>query len=133
VKHAHHAFDIDHEGTDSFRHRAAGAGEVVLVSAARMATMVEFRGAPEPSFTDVLDKVAACDLILVEGYRREDHAKLEVRRTGQQDEKPLPTDPATILAIITEEDPLEGKPHFHPHAVDDIADFVEKACGLKGR
>ena len=80
VKHAHHAFDIDHAGTDSFRHRAAGAQEVAIVSGHRWALMHELRDEEEPRLADVLTRMSPCDIILIEGYKREDHAKIELRR-----------------------------------------------------
>src|SRR5439155_26506328 len=69
VKHAHHSFDIDHEGRDSFRHRKAGATEVAVVSANRWAIIHELRKEEEPRLADVLAKMAACDLVIVEGYK----------------------------------------------------------------
>ena len=77
IKHAHHGFDIDHAGTDSFRHRAAGAGEVAVVSARRWALMHELRGEDEPLLAQVLETLAPCDLVLVEGYKRDPHPKIE--------------------------------------------------------
>lgn len=135
VKHAHHAFDIDHAGTDSFRHREAGAGEVLLVSGRRWALMHEMRGEPELSFTEVLERLAPCDLILIEGYRREDHPKLEVRREGSNREGELPCPPESIIALVSDEPASKGdsggdKPLFSPDAIDGIADFVERFCGL---
>lgn len=79
VKHAHHDFDIDHEGRNSFRHRKAGAAEVAVVSQLRMAILSEFRGAPPPPLDEVLARLQPCDLVLVEGYKRDAHDKIEVR------------------------------------------------------
>ncbi|WP_457832346.1 molybdopterin-guanine dinucleotide biosynthesis protein B, partial [Staphylococcus aureus] len=76
VKHAHHAVDIDRPGTDSFRHRAAGATEVALVGGQRYAIM---REQEEPPLAEVLARLAPADLILIEGYKREPHLKIEVR------------------------------------------------------
>ena len=80
IKHAHHAFDIDHEGTDSFRHRGAGATEVAIVSSNRWALMHELRSEEEPSMESVLARLEPCDLVIIEGYKREGHAKIEARR-----------------------------------------------------
>ncbi|OYW60721.1 MAG: molybdopterin-guanine dinucleotide biosynthesis protein B [Rhodobacterales bacterium 32-66-7] len=84
IKHVHHSVDLDQPGKDSFRHRAAGAREVVLASAERFALMVEHRG-PEPELAAVLARLAPVDLVLVEGYKRDAHPKVEVWRaeTGQ--------------------------------------------------
>ena len=79
VKHVHHAVDLDHPGKDTFRHRQAGAREVVLASADRLAIMVEHRG-PEPELPAVLARLAPVDLVLVEGYKRDAHPKVEVWR-----------------------------------------------------
>ncbi len=89
VKHAHHDFDIDKEGTDSFRHRQAGASEVAIVSGRRWALMHELRGEDEPTLDEVLARLAPCDLVLVEGYKRESHKKIETRRPDAKDTAPL--------------------------------------------
>ena len=76
VKHAHHSFDVDQPGRDSYRHRMAGAGEVLLVSDARIALMQELRGAPEPPLADLLERLSPVDLVLIEGYKRDRHPKI---------------------------------------------------------
>src|SRR5262249_46844217 len=76
VKHVHHDVDLDRPGTDSFRHRAAGASEVALVGGLRYAILHE---GGEPTLAEVLERLAPCDLALVEGYKREPHAKIEIR------------------------------------------------------
>ncbi|MEM9249475.1 MAG: molybdopterin-guanine dinucleotide biosynthesis protein B [Pseudomonadota bacterium] len=100
IKHAHHGVDVDQPGTDSYRHRAAGAQEVLLSSAGRWALMAELRGAPEPGLAELMPRLSEVDLVLVEGFKREGHAKIEAHRreTGQ----PLLalTDP-TIRAVAT--------------------------------
>ena len=106
VKHAHHAFDIDHPGTDSHRHRQAGAREVAIVSGRRWALMHELADEPEPSLGDILVRLSPCDLVLVEGYKSGPHPKIEVRRREARDHKSLAAD-ANILAIASD------------HAVDD--------------
>ena len=97
IKHAHHSFDIDHPGKDSYLHREAGASEVLVASAQRWALVNELRGAPEPSLDDLLAHLAPCDLVLVEGFKSGSHPKLEVYRSscGQS---PLAPDDATIEA-----------------------------------
>jgi molybdopterin-guanine dinucleotide biosynthesis protein B len=101
VKHAHHSFDIDRPGKDSHLHREAGAHEVLVASAGRWALMHEHRGAPEPSLVELLSKLAPCDLVLVEGFKREVNLRLEVYRTscGQT---PLAFEDAGILAVATD-------------------------------
>jgi molybdopterin-guanine dinucleotide biosynthesis adapter protein len=80
VKHAHHSFDVDQPGKDSWRHREAGASEVLIASARRFALIHEHRGAPEPSLGELIGRMAPVDLLLVEGFKREAHDKLEVHR-----------------------------------------------------
>ena len=125
VKHAHHAFDIDQEGTDSFRHRAAGAKEVAVVSGSRWALMHELRGEEEPRLQEVLGRLDACDLVLVEGYKREGHPKIECRRAGASKEAPLAPDDPTIRAIASDrESDAAGFPWFHLDDVARIASFI---------
>ncbi|WP_283647137.1 molybdopterin-guanine dinucleotide biosynthesis protein B, partial [Marinovum algicola] len=85
VKHAHHSFDVDQPGKDSHRHREAGAAQVLLASRNRVALMTELRGAGEPPLEALLTQLAPCDLVLVEGYKRDRHPKIEAQRaaTGQ--------------------------------------------------
>lgn len=80
VKHAHHKFDLDVPGKDSHTHRTAGATEVLISSANRWALMHELRGAPEPELPELLRKLSPVDLVLVEGFKREKHPKIEVYR-----------------------------------------------------
>lgn len=98
VKHAHHSFDIDHEGRDSFRHRKAGATEVAVVSSGRWALIHELRGEAEPNLEDILLKLAPCDLVIIEGYKRDGHDKIEVRNLCL-DHPHLAGDDPTIVAI----------------------------------
>jgi len=132
VKHAHHAFDIDHEGTDSFRHRAAGAGEVAIVSASRWALMHELRDESEPPLADILERLSPSDLVIVEGYKRDGHAKIEVRRSAARDTTPLaPADP-TIVAIAADHPVTANEvPVFDIDDIPAIADFAERAAGLR--
>jgi molybdopterin-guanine dinucleotide biosynthesis adapter protein len=129
VKHAHHEFDIDHAGTDSFRHRKAGAREVAIVSARRWAVMHELDGEGEPPLADVLARLSPCDLVIVEGYKREGHAKIEVRRGGGG--TPLAPDDASIIAIAFDsENRSTLLPVFHPDDVTGIASFIADRFNL---
>ncbi len=131
VKHAHHDFDIDQPGTDSFRHREAGASEVAIVSGRRWALMHELRDEAEPTLEHVLSRLAPCDLVLVEGYKREGHSKIEARRRLAKDTTPLSTNDPTILAIASDSaQPSETLPVFDLNDVSAIADFIEKATDL---
>ena len=100
IKHTHHGFDIDRPGTDSYRHREAGAHEVMLACGVRWALMKELRDAPEPGLDDLLARLEPCDLVLVEGFKREPIPKVEVYR------------------------PAHGKPPLYP----DWPDVVAVAC-----
>ncbi|HUZ91881.1 MAG TPA: molybdopterin-guanine dinucleotide biosynthesis protein B, partial [Methylocella sp.] len=82
VKHAHHAFDVDQPGKDSYLHREAGAQEVLVASARRFALIHELRGAEEPSLAELLRRMSPADLILVEGFKRDAHEKIEVHRVA---------------------------------------------------
>jgi molybdopterin-guanine dinucleotide biosynthesis protein B len=134
VKHAHHDFDIDKEGTDSFRHRRAGASEVAIVSGRRWALMHELRGEDEPALDEVLARLAPCDLVLVEGYKRESHRKIETRRKDAKDTAPLSVGDPAIVAIASDS-PMTGGtlPAFNLDDVGAIADFIESATGLVER
>ena len=101
IKHAHHQFDVDVPGKDSWRHREAGAAEVLVASSNRWALMHELRGAAEPRLPDLLSKLSAVDLVVVEGFKREPHRKIEVHRAAN--DKPLlfPDDPG-IVGIATD-------------------------------
>lgn len=130
IKHAHHAFDIDHPGKDSHRHRQAGASEVLLASSKRWALMAELRDMPEPTLTDLLAHLSPVDLVLIEGYKRDSHNKIEAHRavTGN----PLiATDDSTILALASDTQHSGfDRPVLHLDATKEIADFILNATGL---
>lgn len=131
VKHAHHDFDIDHAGTDSFRHRAAGASEVAIVSGRRWALMHELDGAAEPTLDEVIARLAPCDIVLVEGYKRDQHRKIEVRRLGARETRPLAATVPNVVAIAADH-PIVGEPLpcFSLDDVASIADFIAATTGL---
>ena len=131
IKHAHHDFDIDKPGADSFRHREAGATEVAIVSGRRWALMHELRGEDEPTLDEVLARIAPCDLVLVEGYKRENHLKIEARRLDAKDRSPLTSGDPAIVAIASDH-PVAGEqvPVFGIDDIEAIADFVEARTGL---
>lgn len=131
VKHAHHDFDIDREGADSWRHREAGASEVAVVSGRRWALMHELRGEEEPRLADIVERLAPCDIVLIEGYKREGHDKIETRRLEAKDTTPLaPGDPA-IRAIAADHVVTgEAIPVFGLDDVASMADFIVARAGL---
>jgi molybdopterin-guanine dinucleotide biosynthesis adapter protein len=106
VKHAHHDFDVDKPGKDSWLHRAAGATEVMVSSARRWALMHEHRGAPEATLTEVLRRMSPVDLIIVEGFKGEPHAKLEVHRASLG--KPLLCRDDPHIVAVASDAPLAG-------------------------
>ncbi|MBL8906211.1 MAG: molybdopterin-guanine dinucleotide biosynthesis protein B [Rhizobiales bacterium] len=130
VKHAHHSFDIDHEGRDSFRHRAAGAGEVAVVSASRWAIIHESRGEPEPPLADVLARLAPCDLVIIEGYKRDTHDKIEVRNLALNHPKLAGDDPTIVAIAATGPIADAPVPVFDRDDVTALADFIIAHAGL---
>jgi len=134
VKHAHHAFDIDQTGTDSFRHRAAGAGEVAIVSGHRWALMHELRDEREPSLDEVLMRLSPCDVVIVEGYKREGHLKIETRRVDAKDTRPLSANDPNIIAVASDHAIAdETLPVFQIDDIAAIADFIAGRLGLASR
>jgi molybdopterin-guanine dinucleotide biosynthesis adapter protein len=124
IKHAHHEVDIDRSGTDSFRHRAAGATEVALVGGRRYAIM---REQEEPTLAEVMARLAPADLVLIEGFKRELHPKIEVRGGG--DQASLAASDPNILAIAADTRPAEtGLPWFRRDDIEAIADFIAAAA-----
>ncbi len=129
VKHAHHAFDVDQPGKDSYRHRAAGAQEVLLASGVRFALMHEVRGEAEPTLVELLSKLAPVDLVLVEGYKRDQHPKIEAHRAATGNALLAPNDP-TIRAVASDTKVALDRPVFDLDDTVAIADFVLAEVGL---
>ena len=129
VKHAHHAADIDRPGRDSFRHRAAGAREVLIASPMRWALMHELRGAGEPPLEALLSRLSPVDLVLVEGYKAAPHPKIEAHRVETGQPLMAPDNP-TVRAVASNGAPDVPLPVF---ALDDtraIAGFILRELGL---
>jgi molybdopterin-guanine dinucleotide biosynthesis protein B len=120
IKHAHHDVDIDQRGTDSWRHRAAGAAEVAVVGGLRYAIM---RETAEPTLKEVLGRLQPCDLVIIEGYKREPHLKIEVRADHT---KPMASADPNIVAIAADSQPSDdtGLPWFRRDDIAAIADFI---------
>ncbi len=124
IKHAHHSFDIDTPGKDTWRHREAGASEVLISSRARLALMREMRDAPEPELDELLQRLAPVDLVLVEGYKSAGHPKIEVHRAATGKPPLYPDDP-TVLAVVSDAiTQADGRPVFALDAINDIAAFA---------
>jgi len=135
VKHAHHEFDIDHEGRDSHKYRLAGAREVAVVSARRWALMTELRNEPEPDLDAILKHLEGSDLVLVEGFKANPHPKIELRRLGARRLDPIAPDFPGIVAIASDH-PLgetNGLPVFDLNDVPGIADFIARHLRLAPR
>ena len=129
LKHAHHGVDVDRPGTDSHRHRSAGATEVLLASGRRWALMHELRGAEEPALEDLLARMSRVDLILVEGWKRGRHPKVEAYRKEAGNPLIAPEDP-TIRAVASDV-PLDLDRPVLP--LDDcraVADLITWELGL---
>ena len=129
VKHAHHAFDVDHAGKDSYRHREAGCTEVLVSSSARWALLHELRGAAELSLFDALARLSPCDIVLVEGYKRAPIPKLEVWRAALG--KPLlhPQDSHIIAVAADPPGCVRGPlPELPLNDAAVVATFIERAA-----
>ena len=129
VKHAHHTFDVDHPGKDSHRHRVAGATEVLLASRNRFALMHELRDEDEPTLEELLSKLMPVDLVLVEGYKRDRHPKVEAFRAETGNDLIAPGDP-TIRAVASDTPMDLDRPVFDLNDTKAIADFILSEVGL---
>lgn len=133
IKHAHHGFDIDQEGRDSWRHRSAGASEVAIVSMKRWALVHELRGEAEPLLADILTKLSPCDLVLTEGYKRENHPKIEVRDIGLGHPELAGEDKSVIAIAANGAIDNSPVPVFDREDARALADFIVERLGLKQR
>ena len=129
LKHAHHSFDVDHPGKDSYRHRDAGAHQVLLSSGTRWALMTELRDAPEATLDSLLARLDPVDLVLVEGYKRDSHAKVEAFRAATGNPLIAPDDP-TIRAVASDTALTLDRPVFDLDDTIAIADFILAEVGL---
>lgn len=127
VKHAHHDFDIDHEGKDSWRHRQAGAFEVVIASNRRLAKIREYPALEEPTVEQLVAELVDCDWVLVEGFKHAPLAKIEVWRAATGKPAQYPTDPF-VIAIATDSASVLPQPTSLPvfdlDDADAIAQFI---------
>ena len=130
LKHAHHAFDIDQPGKDSYEHRMAGAAEVLVSSASRFALMHELRGAPEPSVEELVTRMTPVDLLIIEGFKHHGHDKLEIYRAALGKSLLAPNDP--YIAAVASDAFVPGLrvPVLGLDDIDAIAAFVIAHCKL---
>ncbi|MFN0162244.1 MAG: molybdopterin-guanine dinucleotide biosynthesis protein B [Burkholderiales bacterium] len=132
IKHAHHAFDIDKPGKDSFRHREAGAGEVLVTSDTRWVLMHELRGAPEPTLEQQIARFSPCDMVLVEGFKRAAIPKLEVHRPTLG--KPLlHVEDANIVAVASDAHIATALPVLDINNAQQVAEFIMRHLSLSSR
>lgn len=127
IKHAHHRFDVDVPGKDSWRHREAGAAEVLVASANRWALMHELRGAAEPRLPELLSKLSTVDLVVVEGFKREPHRKIEVHRAANAKPLLFPDDPG-IVGIATDTTVETRLPTVHLDDIEAAAALLLRAA-----
>ncbi len=132
IKHAHHGFDIDRPGKDSYRHREAGATEVLLSCNDRWALMHERRGAPEITLGELLNQLSPCDLVLIEGFKQEPVPKLEVYRP-ENGKPPLFSERNDIVAVATDAEINSALPRFPLNDIDAITRFVMNHLQLQDR
>jgi molybdopterin-guanine dinucleotide biosynthesis protein B len=129
VKHAHHSFDVDHPGKDSHRHRIAGAREVLLASRNRFALMHELRDEYEPTLDELLKRLSPVDLVLIEGYKRDAHPKIEAHRVETGNPLIAPED-ITIRAVASDTPLTLDRLVFNLNDTKAIADFILSEVGL---
>lgn len=129
IKHAHHDFDIDYPGKDSWRHRHAGCREVLVTGGKRWAVMHELRGRDELSLNEALAQLSPCDLVLVEGFKREPIPKIEIYR-AEIGKPHLYTDDPNIIAVASDVPQPTALPQLDLNDPAAVAGFILKASGL---
>ena len=127
IKHAHHNFDVDVPGKDSWVHRQSGAAEVLVSSGKRWALMHELRGTPESRLPELLKKMSPVDLVIVEGFKSEPHRKIEVHRAANGKPVLFPDDPG-IVGIATDAELKTTLPVAHLDDIPAIAAMMQKAA-----
>ena len=127
IKHAHHKFDVDVPGKDSWRHREAGAEEVLVSSANRWAMMHELRGQREPRLPELLKKMSRVDLVVIEGYKSEPHRKIEVYRAANGKPFLFPDDPG-IVGIASDVAVETRLPVAHLDDISAIAALMRRSA-----
>ncbi|MBM3571185.1 MAG: molybdopterin-guanine dinucleotide biosynthesis protein B [Alphaproteobacteria bacterium] len=131
MKHAHHGFDVDHPGKDSYAHRLAGATEVLISSSTRWALMHENRGTPEPRLEDLIQRMTPVDLLIVEGFKFHAYDKLEVFRHANGKALMAPDDPH-IVAVASDAPIADlGRPNLDLNDAEAIAQFILRHCRLE--
>ncbi|SNB65002.1 molybdopterin guanine dinucleotide biosynthesis accessory protein MobB [Arboricoccus pini] len=133
IKHAHHDADIDQPGRDSWRHRESGATEVLLSTSQRWMHVHELRQEAEPALADHLARMTPVDLVLVEGFKRDSHAKIEVHR-AERDTPLIAHEDPTVVALATDQEAIAlDRPVFHLDDIAGIAAFMLDHLGIARR
>jgi len=127
IKHAHHAFDVDVPGKDSWRHRESGATEVLVSSTRRWALMHELRGAGEPRLPELLAKMSRVDLVVIEGFKRDPHCKIEVHRAANAKPLLFPDDPG-VVGIATDTAVETTLPTAHLDDIEAVAAMMQRSA-----
>jgi molybdopterin-guanine dinucleotide biosynthesis protein B len=130
IKHAHHAFDIDHPNRDSYKFRSAGARRTAIVSRNRWAMIHELRNEDEPPLDEIIQHVGQCDLILIEGYKGGEFDKIEVRNPTNNNPLLAPDDPFIKAVAFQGEIQNIDLPSFHVDEISKIADFINDHLGM---
>jgi len=132
IKHSHHGFDVDQPGRDSYKFREAGAREVAIVSARRVAIMHELRDEEEPGLAEIAARLKGSDLLLVEGFKKNDHPKIEARRRESLQSDPLSRQIPGVVAIASDDETeTDGLPCFALDDIPAIADFIAQYVKLE--
>lgn len=131
IKHAHRNFEIDRPGKDSYEHREAGATEVMITGGKRWALMHEIRGQAEPNVADLMHHMTPVDLLMIEGFKSDEHPKLEVYRSATR--KPLICRNDPKIVAVASDEKLDGLniPQLDLNDIPAIADFIIEYCGFK--
>ena len=122
IKHAHHEFDIDHKGTDSYFHREAGSSQVIVSSSKRWAKITELNNSKEQTLNDLLSQLSETDIVIVEGFKNDNHPKIEIIKKGSDDY--LFNKISNIKAVISEEKINTDLKQFKKDEIDNIVKFI---------
>lgn len=133
MKHAHHPFDLDRPGKDSFRHREAGASEVMVVAASRWVLMHEYREEVEPTIESLIERMTPVDLLLIEGFKTHPHPKLEIHRASEGRPLLCTEDPDIVAVASDTRLPNLKIPRLDLNDPQSIAGFILAYAGLGGR
>ena len=122
IKHAHHEFDIDHKGTDSYFHREAGSSQVLVSSSKRWVKITELNNSKEQTLNDLLNQLSETDIVIVEGFKNDNHPKIEIIKKGSNHH--LFNKISNIKAIISEEEINTDLKQFKKDEIDNIVNFI---------